>query len=100
MEWETYEALKEYYKDDMQTLVYCLIWLKGATEDDRLIDRINCFIEDNDYCCNCGTKLETHEIHEVHTELCGNPIEILYESYCPICDQKGIEDDRIKEVKQ
>lgn len=66
----------------------CLFWLFHNTDNSKVCSLIQKWFDDevNNYCIDCGSKMETFRIEETHTELDGNPIEYLYESKCPVCD--------------
>lgn len=76
---ELYDALKEYYKDDEDILVDCLLYLSDmgvSSADDRLSDMGRCL--------NCGNKLEFCWHREYHSEI--NAYEDICDVYCPSCD--------------
>ena len=73
MRYEILEALKEYYKDNINVLIDCLSYLK---EDDEITDM--------GYCSECGAKLITISYREYHPEV--DAYETLYDIACPVCD--------------
>lgn len=82
MRFEVIEAIEEYYKDDKDMLVECLVYL-AHNENKNLAYLAQDKLEKMDRCCECGALLEPYTYEEHHTELCGSPIEYITEMLCP-----------------
>lgn len=83
---EVLEAIEDYFDDDPEIAVDCLLYLSGYLEDKDGASRARYALEQMGRCKNCGTPLDvaTWDVH--HTELEGSPIERMSEVFCPECD--------------
>lgn len=75
------QSLEEYYK--------MITYLSDKTNYYAIQERARELLIDDDRCIYCGGKLEHAITREVHTELEGNPSELIDEPYCPYCDFGG-----------
>lgn len=82
---EVIEAVLEYYKDDEETAVDCLIYL-SSLKCLPLAVHAEVAIDSMGRCPVCGCKLERYTHRELHTELDEPCYETLTEVYCPNCD--------------
>lgn len=85
MNFEIIEAIEEYYKDDEDILVDCLVYL-SKNHNKKLSYLAQDKLEEMDRCSECGSKLVPHTYEEHHTELFGNPIEYITELVCTNCN--------------
>lgn len=90
MRFEIIEAIEEYYKDDEELLIDCLVYLSNIDMNDKEYRHLSYLaqdrLEDMEVCSCCGAKLEPYTYEEHHTELFGCPIEYITELRCPNCD--------------
>jgi hypothetical protein len=93
---EIVETITEYYandgKDGKELTKDILLYLYHTTTDDRLKLRILEWFNKENYCIECGMKLQAYDWCEIHDELEGNPREWFTTWLCPICDRGEIED--------
>ena len=87
---EVMEAVEEYFKDNEDVFVDCLLYLKGLYSGTQmsyqLFSAVTDKLEKMKRCPKCGEKLEWYHYQEPHDELDGCPMEDMYEPYCPNCD--------------
>lgn len=90
---EVIEAVREYFKDEEDVCVDCLLFLKELRNEDDNAKRLSHYaegeLESMERCPVCGSKIEWHHYQEPHDELDGCPMEDMYEKYCPECDFPG-----------
>lgn len=85
---EVIEAIKDYYKNDEEIMVGCLVYMRHTLQDNKPLRwSLEEDITELGYCYECGEQLVTHTYMERHTELDGNPIEYVSETLCPRCDR-------------
>lgn len=88
---EIMEAVCEYYKDDDDILTDCLLHFVGLNADQAHLEigfvvSAMLKLDEMGRCNKCGEKLKTICRKEPHPELDEKPVEKLYESYCPNCE--------------
>lgn len=83
---EVLEAIEEYFKDDPEIAVDCLLYL-SAYLDDADADKVRIALEQMSRCPKCGSELIAYEWDERHTELDDCPKEHFCEYLCPECDK-------------
>lgn len=94
MQPEVLEAIHEYFKDNPEIEVDCLLYL-ASLRDNSAIKRAKlsaaCYkaLERYGYCSKCGERKQVVTIREPHPELDGCPYENITEEYCPNCDLPG-----------
>lgn len=92
MSCEIIDAIKQYddgTEDSKELIKQCLFFLYHVREsqnNNKLLELISDWFEENHYCIDCGTKLIEYEYAETHTELDYNNVEILNVELCPNCD--------------
>ena len=88
---EIIEAIQEYFKNDEEIQIDCLMCLMGLEIDKKLTNKISSMsfkrLQQMQVCPICGTKLESYSHKEIHDELEDKPIEYISELYCPNCDK-------------
>lgn len=67
-----------------------LYYLYHSTEDETLKNIIIGWFNEEQYCINCGTKLQPYEYCEIHDELPYNNKEWFTEWLCPVCDRDEV----------
>lgn len=83
---EIVEAIKEYYKDEEETAVDCLLYL-AETKVLPLGYVVYRNLERMGRCTKCGNKLEPYTYNQYHDELDEPPmVETITELCCPQCD--------------
>lgn len=83
---EVIEAVCEYYKDDQDIAVDCLLYL-ASLKDMRLAVAATRELEAMERCPECGSKLESYTHLVYHPEVDEPPqYETVTEIYCPRCD--------------
>lgn len=91
MQPEVLEAIHEYFKDNPEIEVDCLLylgslrqggWIKSAKLGSAALKKL----EDMGYCSNCGERKQVVTIREPHPELDGCPYENVTLDVCPNCD--------------
>lgn len=83
---EIVEAIKEYYKNDEETAVDCLLYL-AETKVLPLGYVIYRTLNRMGRCIECGNKLKSYTYTQYHDELDEPPMrELITETYCPQCD--------------
>lgn len=85
MKYEILEALVEFYKEEQDVLVDCLLWLKDNVEDDNMSLAVDKVLTENHLCIQCGGKMEYTEYKEIHEELEFDNIETLGMEICSVC---------------
>lgn len=87
---EVVETITEYYAKDglegKELIKDILFYLYHTTTSDKLQQKILEWFNTENYCIKCGTKLQTYDWYETHTELEGEPKEHFTFYLCPICD--------------
>lgn len=83
MGFEIIDAICAYYKDDEDTMVDCLVYLKDEIDNSHIRCLIEEILVNMDRCFGCGAKLEFVRLEEWHSEV--NASETFLESYCPNC---------------
>lgn len=80
---EILEAINEYYKDDVDTLIGCLVYLNNGNL--RYMKNLASEeLERNNLCQFCGEPLEVVNYKEWHEEVgCYEPMTYMY---CKNCD--------------
>lgn len=93
---EIVETINEhYYRDgtDGEELIKdMLFYLYHTTNDDKMKQTILDWFEKEQYCIECGEKLQPYEYCETHTELKYNNKEWFTAWLCPVCDRGEFED--------
>ena len=93
---EVVEIITEYYANDgeegKELVKDILFYLYHNTNNDKLQVKIIDWFNTENYCIECGTKLQAYDWYEIHTELEGNPKEWFTTWLCPICDRGEFED--------
>lgn len=67
-----------------------LYYLYHSTEDETLKSIIIDWFNEEQYCIDCGTKLQPYEYCETHDELPYNNKEYFVDWLCPICDRDEV----------
>lgn len=89
---EVIEAIKNYFGDDEEIAVDCLLYLSDINSMNRsgeLAVRASRELEKMGRCYRCGRNLQAYSYNEYHNELTGCPIERITEYVCPVCDMNG-----------
>jgi uncharacterized protein with PIN domain len=67
-----------------------LYYLYHSTEDETLKSIIVDWFNEEQYCIDCGTKLQPYEYCETHDELPYNNKEYFVDWLCPVCDRDEV----------
>lgn len=93
---EVVATITDYYSKDggegTEIAKDILFYLYHTTTDDKLKRTIVDWFNEENYCVDCGQKLQAYDYTETHTELYGNLKEYYTAWLCPICDRKEIEE--------
>lgn len=91
---EIVETINEhYYRDGIEgkeLIKDMLFYLYHTTNDNKLKEVILDWFNEEQYCIECGEKLQPYEYCEVHDELAYNNREWLTEWLCPVCDRDEV----------
>lgn len=83
---EVIEAVLEYYKNDEDMAVDCLVWLTSLKHISLAFKAAEA-LDDMGRCSTCGCKLQSCTHQEYHSEVDEPPFyEIVTDWYCPQCD--------------
>lgn len=85
--YETLSYKEEEYKKDILFYLYHILTDEKERKKSRLVNMISNWFEENDYCINCGSKLQSYEWSETHNELDGSPKEYFSCDVCLNCDK-------------
>lgn len=91
------ETIVDYYKDDKDLITSILMYLKSASNNKYICKYSDEWLEGNGYCTKCGNKMQTYSYVEKHTELDYNNEEVFYALLCPYCEEREINESRMKE---
>ncbi len=83
---EVIEAIEEYYHDDQEMIIDCMLYLKNIVQIPYDIEYINNWFLSNNLCYRCGETLSTMKTREFHSEVDGGAYENFIKSYCSNCD--------------
>ena len=91
---EVVETITDYYSKDgeegKELTKDILFYLYHNTNNDKLKQAILDWFNEEQYCIECGEKLQPYEYCETHTELEGNPKEWFTTWLCPVCDRDEV----------
>ena len=91
---EVVETITDYYSKDeeegKEITKNILYYLYHSTEDETLKSIIVDWFNEEQYCIDCGTKLQPYEYCETHDELPYNNKEYFVDRLCPICDRDEV----------
>lgn len=86
---EIFEAIHGYFEDYPEVEADCYLCLSSIVSNHsmaiKVANRAYTALQDANRCSECGCLLESVEVKERHTELDGEPVEVLHEYYCPQC---------------
>ncbi|MBU5331709.1 hypothetical protein KQI61_05830 [Anaerocolumna aminovalerica] len=88
--YEIIESLEEYYKDDIQTLLYCIKYLYLSTENYNCLLKLEEICKNNNLCPKCfSSNIAITTDFDNHIEYCGIQCkEPIYNSICNNCGFK------------
>lgn len=93
---EVVKTITDYYSKDgeegKELTKDILFYLYHNTNNDKLRQAILHWFNAEQYCIDCGEKLQPYEYCETHTELEYNNKEWFTTWLCPKCDKGEIED--------
>ena len=91
---EVVETITDYYSKDgeegKELTKDILFYLYHNTNNDKLRQAILHWFNEEQYCIECGAKLQPYEYCEIHTELEYNNREWFTEWLCPVCDRDEV----------
>lgn len=91
---EVVETITDYYSKDgeegKELTKDILFYLYHNTNNDKLKQAILHWFNYEQYCIECGEKLQPYEYCETHTELEYNNKEWFTEWLCPVCDREEV----------
>ena len=91
---EVVETITDYYSKDgeegKELTKDILFYLYHNTNNDKLKQVILDWFNEEQYCIECGEKLQPYEYCETHTELDYNNKEWFTEWLCPVCDRDEV----------
>lgn len=80
---EIVSLITESFSDDIELTKDVLLYLYKTTNDDDMKQSVLRWFNENEYCLNCGTKMEYYEIEEYHSEV--DDYETIGCMDCPKC---------------
>ena len=93
---EVVETITDYYSKDgeegKELTRDILFYLYHNTNNDKLRQAILHWFNEEQYCIECGEKLQPYDYCETRTELEYNNQEWFTAWLCPVCDIGGFED--------
>ena len=87
---EVVETIVDHYSNDgeegKELVKDILFYLYHNTTNDKLKWKIVEWFNSENYCIECGMKLQAYDWYEIHDELPDQPKEWFTTYLCPICD--------------
>ena len=88
---EIVETINEHYHrdgaDGKELIKDMLFYLYHTTNDDKMKQVILDWFNEEQYCIECGEKLQPYDYCEAHTEFEYNNKEWFTAWLCPVCDR-------------